>query len=85
MTVEEQRTAISKVYPTEKWQNKVENMPEDQVIAIYLAFEKRDLLGKVITKPYQRKAEAEKKKQTINLPPEPYQITMDDILGNKNE
>ena len=28
MTVEEQRTAISKVYPTEKWKNKVENMPK---------------------------------------------------------
>ena len=36
MTVEEQRTAISKVYPTEKWKNKVENMPEDQVIACLL-------------------------------------------------
>ena len=45
MTVEEQRTAISKVYPTEKWKNKVENMPEDQVIAIYLTFQKRGLLG----------------------------------------
>ncbi len=83
MTVEEQRTAILKVYPTEKWKNKVENMPEDQVVAIYLAFEKRGLLGKVITKPYQRKMEAAKKKQTVKPPPEPYQITIDDILGNK--
>lgn len=85
MTVEEQRTAISKVYPTEKWKNKVENMPEDQVIAIYLAFEGRGLLGKVITKPYQRKIEAVQKKQSVKPPPEPYQMTIDDILGKKDE
>ena len=76
------RSAISKVYPTEKWKNKVENMPEDQVVAIYLAFEKRGLLGKVITKPYQREEEAAKKKQILKLPPEPYQMTIDDILNN---
>ena len=82
MTVEEQRTAISKVSPTEKWKNKVENMPEDQVIAIYLTFQKRGLLGKVITKPYQRKMEAAKKKKTLKPPLEPHQMTIDDILNN---
>ena len=82
MTVEEQRTAISKVYPTEKWKNKVENMPEDQVIAIYLTVQKRGLLGKVITKPYQRKWTAAKKKKTLKPPLEPHQMTIDDILNN---
>lgn len=82
MTVEEQRTAISKVYPTERWKNNVENMPEDQVIAIYLAFEKRGLLGKVITKPYQRKMEEAKKIKEII---EPYQMTIDDILNKKSK
>ena len=82
MTVEEQRTAISKVYPTEKWKNKVENMPEDQVIAIYLTFQKRGLLGKVITKPYQSKMEAAKTKKTLKPPLEPHQMTIDDILNN---
>lgn len=85
MIVEEQRTAISKVYPTDRWKHNVENMPEDQVIAIYLAFEKRGILGKVIDKPYQRKEEAAKKNQTVEPPPEPYQMTIDDILGKKDE
>lgn len=85
MTVEEQRTAISKVYPTEKWKNKVENMPEDQVIAIYLAFEKRGLLGKVITKPYQRKMESAEKAKSATPFSKPYQLTIDDILSGKKE
>lgn len=85
MTVEEQRTAISKVYPTDRWKTNVENMSENQVVAIYLAFEKRGLLGKVITKPYQRKMEAAKKNQTEKQLPEPYQITIDDILNGKSK
>lgn len=79
MSTEEQRTAISKVYSSEKWQRTVENMPEDQVVAIYLSFEKRGMLGKVITKPYQRKEEAAKK-DIKPISREPYQMTIDDIL-----
>ena len=82
MTVEEQRTAISKVYPTEKWKNKVENMPEDQVIAIYLTFQKRGLLGNATPISYHRKMEAAKKKKTLKPPLEPHQMTIDDILNN---
>ena len=80
MTVEEQRTAISKVYPTDGWKRSVENMLEYQVIAIYLAFEKRGILGKVITKPYQRRMEAVEKKKTLEHLTEPHQLTIDDIL-----
>jgi len=80
MTIEEQRTAISKVYPTEKWQRTVANMDEDQVIAIYLSFEKRGILGKVIQKPYQRKVEEIKKANNSNSVSDPYQMTIDDIL-----
>ena len=56
-------------------------MNEDQVIAIYLAFEKRGILGTVINKPYQRKMETAKTKQKLNEEvKEPYQLTIDDLL-----
>lgn len=52
---------------------------EDYLTKLYL---KRGLLGKVITKPYQRKMEAAKKKKTLKPPLEPHQMTIDDILNN---
>ncbi len=50
MTNYEMREAIRKVYDTRSWQNKVDNMYDDQVIAIYLNFEKRGILNKVMKK-----------------------------------
>lgn len=81
MTIEEQRNAISKVYPSERWKNTVEKMDDNQVIAIYLGFEKRGILGKVISKPYQRKEEANSKK----IKYEPKQLSFDDIMKTSNQ
>lgn len=50
MTVYEMREAISKAYDTRSWKKKVENMYNDQVIAIYKNFEYRGILGKVMKK-----------------------------------
>lgn len=38
MTVEEMRYAISKVYPGDKWRNKVAKMPDNQIVALYCKF-----------------------------------------------
>lgn len=75
MTIEEQRIAISKVYPTNRWKNNVKNMTENQVVAIYLAFKQRGLLDKVIKKPCPRKMEENKTKKM-------YQMTFADFLGD---
>ena len=40
MTIQEQRNAISSVYPGLSWKRKVADMGESQVIAVYLAFQK---------------------------------------------
>lgn len=50
MTVHQMRDAILKVYDTASWKKKVENMYDDQVIAIYYNFEARGILDKVMKK-----------------------------------
>ena len=36
MTVEQMRVAIAKAYPGRRWENKVNDMPEGQVVTVYL-------------------------------------------------
>ena len=38
MTVAEMRCAIYDIYPGDKWHKKVENMPDNQVTAVYFRF-----------------------------------------------
>ena len=38
MTIYQMRAAIASVYSGEKWKRKVQNMPEDQIIAVYYSF-----------------------------------------------
>lgn len=44
MTIEQMRKAIAKVYPNEGWHIKVSEMPDYQVIAVYIRFECDGLL-----------------------------------------
>lgn len=52
MGVSEMRRAISRVYASKSWKEKVRDMPDYQVIAIYYDFSKRDKLNK---KPINKK------------------------------
>ena len=36
MTVEQMRVAITKAYPGRRWENKVKDMPDPQVVTVYL-------------------------------------------------
>lgn len=38
MSVQQMRAAIYEVYPGRRWKIKVQNMPDDQVIAVYYSF-----------------------------------------------
>lgn len=38
MEISEMRKKIARVYPGEKWQNKVKNMDKKQVFAVYMRF-----------------------------------------------
>lgn len=38
MSVQQMRAAIYDVYPGRKWKIKVQNMPDDQVVAVYYSF-----------------------------------------------
>ena len=48
MTIQQMKDAIRHVYNTESWRRKVDNMYDDQVVAIYYNFLKRGVLGKVL-------------------------------------
>lgn len=48
MTVENMRTEISHVYKTRSWNKKVDEMYDDQVIAIYHKFLAEGKLNKVL-------------------------------------
>ena len=65
-TVSDMRVAISRIYSSEKWKQKVKYMPDNQVIAIYYGFWER---GKFDKKPV-----------TAN-PVEYKQLSFDDILA----
>ena len=65
MNVETMRSEIAKVYTGNGWKKKVKNMPENQVVAVYLNFKKTGMFD------IQRKLENE------NIGK---QLTFDDIL-----
>ena len=44
------REAISDVYPGEAWKKRVDNMLDDQVLAIYNSFSERGMFNKKIEK-----------------------------------
>ena len=46
MEVYQKREKIKKVYPTETWYNKVNNMPDKQVMAIYFSMKESGKLDK---------------------------------------
>ena len=46
MTVAQMRCAIYDIYPGDTWHNRVDNMPDDQVIAVYRSFQDRNLFVK---------------------------------------
>lgn len=77
MTVQQMKDAIARVYRTESWQKKVENMYDDQVIAIYHDFYNRGVLDKVLRR--ERPICAKKPK-----PEEKYQqMTIFDLLNEQ--
>lgn len=54
MTVDQMREQIIKVYPGERWRNKVALMPDRQVVAIYKCMKRRgDFEKKKEKKPYE--------------------------------
>ena len=38
MSVDQMRSAVIKVYTSEKWRQRVKEMPENQIIALYYKF-----------------------------------------------
>ena len=46
MTVAQMRCAIYDIYPGDVWHRRVEDMPDDQVIAVYRSFQNRNLFVK---------------------------------------
>lgn len=50
MTIQQMKDAIVAVYETRSWKKKVENMYDDQVIAIYHNFLNRGILDKTLRK-----------------------------------
>lgn len=80
MTVQQMRDAILKVYDTASWKKKVENMYDDQVIAIYHNFLERDILDKVMRK---ERPEVTKSIKTFDgyVPQEAEQLTIFDLLN----
>lgn len=50
MTIQQMKDAILNVYDTKSWKKKVDNMYDDQVVAIYYNFLERGILDKVLRK-----------------------------------
>lgn len=46
MHINQMRKEIAKVYPGPKWKKRVENMPENQVLAVYNSFLKEGRFNK---------------------------------------
>lgn len=76
MTTEEMRRHISAMYDGLGWKKKVANMPERQVYAVFMSFEKS---GKFKT---QAQLEALKKKKEAE---NGHQMTLDEYLKTKTE
>jgi hypothetical protein len=54
MTISQMRAYVSKQYASKRWRNRVDNMPEDQLIAIYHAMLKRN---KKVEEPNEKQLE----------------------------
>ena len=70
MTVQQMKDAIVAVYDTASWKKKVNNMYDDQVIAIYYNFLNRGILDKVLKRerpmsPVQTELKENYKQMTI--------------------
>lgn len=75
MTIEQMRKYVANRYPRSKnWQEKVKDMPNNQVIAVYNSFILRDSV----------KEEASNKIRNAKTPKEEYhQINLFEVFGNK--
>lgn len=58
MTIQQMKDAIVRVYDTTSWKKKVENMYDDQVLAIYHNFRERGILDKTLKRERPGTAEA---------------------------
>ena len=70
MTIQQMKNAILNVYETTSWRKKVENMYDDQIVAIYHNFSERGILDKVLRKErpksdYERKYKENNQQLTI--------------------
>lgn len=80
MTVQQMRSAILKVYNTKSWRKKVENMYDDQVIAIYHDFRNRGVLNQVLRNERPVITDLIETPNTY-VPPECQQMTMFDFIN----
>lgn len=80
MTVQQMRNAILRVYNTKSWQNKVANMYDDQIIAIYHDFRNRGILNQVIRNERPKITDVMETPNTYT-PPECQQMTMFDLMN----
>lgn len=68
MEISEMRKKISRVYPGEKWQNRVKNMDKKQVFAVYMRF--------------LNDGKFEKPKKEVKKQEKYEQMTLDEFLKN---
>ena len=80
MTVQQMRSAILKVYNTKSWKKKVENMYDDQIIAIYHNFRNRGILNQVVRKEKPEFTDLIETPCTY-VPPKCQQMTMFDFTN----
>lgn len=80
MTVEQMREAIAGVYKGWKWKDKVANMPEDQVMAIYFKFQSSGVLDgtNVVDDHSSRKSNT--KEETKFVKPYAEQLSIFDVI-----
>ena len=80
MTVQQMKEAILNVYQTKSWRNKVANMYDDQIIAIYYNFLERGVLNQVLRHERPAITDLIETPNTYN-PPECQQMTIFDLLN----
>ena len=61
MTVDQMRIRLTKAYPGPKWKDKVRDMSDNQVIAVYYKFEKSGKLNEKQKKHSVKKEQINKK------------------------
>lgn len=72
------REKVKRQYPNDKWAKKVDAMPDNQVVAIYLSLKERGEFDKPVRKwatyPDNSKTLIEKYREDILKDPEPVQL-----------